>query len=88
MEALITSLTALVCSLLAYVVVIINRKKDKEEQKHIIERVTSIEQAIDSDTDNDYYVVCPTCSTKIKLSKVKIFIEKKIKEDNNNASIT
>nr|DAF39748.1 MAG TPA: protein of unknown function (DUF1922) [Herelleviridae sp.] len=88
LSVLETSVISLLCCVITYLITYLNRRKDKEEQKHIIERVTSIEQAIDSDIENDYYVICPTCSTRIQLNKVKIFIEKKAKqEEKTNASI-
>lgn len=70
----ITSLlTALAVAILSYVLSYVNNKKLKD-------KVKTIEEALQSD-ENEYYVECPNCKTKICLSKVKIIVESKMKEN-------
>ena len=72
MPAEISSLLiALAVALLSYVISYINNKKLKD-------KVRTIEEALQSD-ENEYYIECPNCKTKICLSKVKIIAERKIR---------
>lgn len=51
------------------------------DNKRLKEQLGSIEDQLQH-SDNDYYVVCPTCGNKLMLAKLKIYIERKSKEDN------
>lgn len=51
------------------------------KSKKLKEKITTIEEALQSD-DAEYYVICPECKAKIVLSKVKILVDKQnAKED-------
>ena len=68
MEQLYPILAALLISVASYLISYINNKKLKE-------KVTTIEEALQSD-EAEYYVICPKCQSKIVLSKVKILVDK------------
>lgn len=50
------------------------------DNKRLKEQVGSIENQLQH-SDNEYYVICPTCGSKLMLAKLKIYIERKAKED-------
>lgn len=50
------------------------------DNKRLKEQVGSIENQLQH-SDNEYYVICPTCGSKLMLAKLKIYIEQKAKED-------
>ena len=68
MEQLYPVLAALAIAVASYLISYINNKKLKE-------KITTIEEALQSD-DAEYYVICPNCKSKIILSKVKILVDK------------
>ena len=68
MEQLYPVLVALAVAVVSYLVSYLNNKKLKE-------KITTIEEALQSD-DAEYYVICPNCKSKIILSKVKILVDK------------
>ena len=51
------------------------------DNKRLKEQLGSIEELLQH-SDNEYYVICPTCGSKLMLAKLKIYIEQKAKEDN------
>ena len=53
------------------------------DNKRLKEQVRTIEDQLQH-SDNDYYVICPTCGNKLMLAKLKIYIEAKAKEDAQN----
>ena len=67
-EQLYPVLVALAIAVASYLISYINNKKLKE-------KITTIEEALQSD-DAEYYVICPNCKSKIILSKVKILVDK------------
>ena len=67
-EQLYPILAALLISVASYLISYINNKKLKE-------KVTTIEEALQSD-EAEYYIICPECKAKIILSKVKILVDK------------
>ena len=67
-EQLYPILAALLISVASYLISYINNKKLKE-------KVTTIEEALQSD-EATYYVICPQCKSKIELNKVKILVDK------------
>ena len=50
------------------------------DNKRLKEQLGSIEDQLQH-SDNEYYVICPTCGSKLMLAKLKIYIEQKAKED-------
>ena len=50
------------------------------DNKRLKEQLGSIEDQLQH-SDNEYYVICPTCGRKLMLAKLKIYIEQKSKED-------
>lgn len=80
---LITALVAMATAVIGLIISQIQLQTRRNENKAIKEKVVSIEQALQAD-DNEYYVICPECKTKILLSKTKIFIEKKANENQDN----
>lgn len=50
------------------------------DNKRLKEQLGSIEDLLQH-SDNEYYVICPTCGSKLTLAKLKIYIEQKSKED-------
>ena len=50
------------------------------DNKRLKEQLGSIEEQLQH-SDNEYYVICPTCGSKLMLAKLKIYIEQKAKED-------
>ena len=68
MEQLQTLLIALAIAVVSYLISYFQNRKLKE-------KVTTIEEALQSD-DAEYYVICPNCKSKIILSKVKILVDK------------
>ena len=68
MEQLYPILAALLISVASYLISYINNKKLKE-------KVTTIEQALQSD-EATYYIYCPECKARIELNKVKILVDK------------
>ena len=50
------------------------------DNKRLKEQLGSIEDLLQH-SDNEYYVICPTCGSKLMLAKLKIYIEQKAKED-------
>ena len=50
------------------------------DNKRLKEKLGSIEDQLQH-SDNEYYVICPTCGSKLMLAKLKIYIEQKAKED-------
>lgn len=50
------------------------------DNKRLKEQLGSIEDQL-KHSDNEYYVICPTCGSKLMLAKLKIYIEQKAKED-------
>ena len=51
------------------------------DNKRLKEQLGSIEDQLPH-SDNEYYVICPTCGSKLMLAKLKIYIEQKSTEDN------
>ena len=51
------------------------------DNKRLKEQLGSIEDQLQH-SDNEYYVICTTCGSKLMLAKLKIYIEQKAKEDN------
>ena len=80
---LITALVAMATAVIGLIISQIQLQIRRNENKAIKEKVVSIEQALQAD-DNEYYVICPECKSKILLSKTKIFIEKKANENQDN----
>ena len=76
MEQLYPVLVALAIAVASYFVSYFNNKKLKE-------KITTIEEALQSD-DAEYYVICPNCKSKIILSKVKILVDKQNNQDINS----
>lgn len=72
-EQIAPALAALVIAIIGYIITYFDNKKVKSKLK-------TIEEALQSD-DMEYYIVCPHCQQKICLSKVKLFSEKKTKEN-------
>lgn len=70
-EEIMPYIIALIVAVISYVISHIENKK-------IREKVLSLEEFIASD-DTEYYIECPSCGTKICLSKVKIIAKKKNK---------
>ena len=68
MEQLYPILAALLISIASYLISYINNKKLKD-------KVTTIEQALQSD-EATYYIYCPECKARIELNKVKILVDK------------
>ena len=52
------------------------------DNKRLKEQLGSIEDQLQH-SDNEYYVICPTCGSKLMLAKLKIYIEQKAKEENH-----
>ncbi len=77
MEQLYPILAALLISVASYLISYINNKKLKE-------KVTTIEQALQSD-EATYYIYCPECKARIELNKVKILVDKQ-QNDVSNAN--
>ena len=50
------------------------------DNKRLKEHLGNIEDQLQH-SDNEYYVICPTCGSKLMLAKLKIYIEQKAKED-------
>lgn len=50
------------------------------DNKRLKEQMGSIKDQLQH-SDNEYYVICPTCGSKLMLAKLKIYIEQKAKED-------
>ena len=67
-EQLYPILAALAVAVVSYLISYFNNKKLKE-------KVTTIEQALQSD-EATYYIYCPTCKARIELNKVKILVDK------------
>ena len=80
---LINALVAMATAVIGLIISQIQLQTRRNENKAIKEKVVSIEQALQAD-DNEYYVICPECKSKILLSKTKIFIEKKANENQDN----
>lgn len=74
MEQLYPILVALAVAVVSYLISYFNNKKLKE-------KVTTIEQALQSD-EATYYIYCPECKARIELNKVKILVDKQ----NDNAA--
>ena len=55
------------------------------DNKRLKEQLGSIEDQLQH-SDNEYYVICPTCGSKLMLAKLKIYIEQKSKEDDDNGN--
>ena len=72
-EQLYPVLAALAVAVASYLISYVNNKKLKE-------KITTIEEALQSD-DAEYYVICPNCKSKIILSKVKILVDKQSKQE-------
>ena len=72
-EQLYPVLAALAVAVASYLISYVNNKKLKE-------KITTIEEALQSD-DAEYYVICPNCKSKIILSKVKILVDKQNAKD-------
>ena len=75
MEQLYPILAALLISIASYLISYINNKKLKE-------KVTTIEEALQSD-EATYYIYCPTCKARIELNKVKILVDKQQNDASN-----
>ena len=74
-EQLYPVLAALLISVASYLISYINNKKLKE-------KVTTIEQALQSD-EATYYIYCPECKARIELNKVKILVDKQQNDASN-----
>ena len=66
-------LAALLIGILSYLISYIQTKKLKN-------KVISIEEAINNSED-DYYIFCPHCNTKVDLKSTKIFVMARQKEE-------
>ena len=77
MEQLYPILAALAVAVVSYLISYFHNKKLKE-------KVTAIEQALQSD-EATYYIYCPTCKARIELNKVKILVDKQ-QNDASNAN--
>ena len=75
MEQLYPILAALLISIASYLISYFNNKKLKE-------KVTTIEEALQSD-EATYYIYCPTCKARIELNKVKILVDKQQNDASN-----
>ena len=75
MEQLYPILAALLISVASYLISYFNNKKLKE-------KVTTIEQALQSD-EATYYIYCPECKARIELNKVKILVDKQQNDVSN-----
>lgn len=66
-------LVSLLVGGLSYLISYIQTKKLKN-------KVISIEEAINNSED-DYYIICPHCNTKVDLKSTKIFVMARQKEE-------
>ena len=77
MEQVLTQIMPYLVSLLvgglSYLISYIQTKKLKN-------KVISIEEAINNSED-DYYIFCPHCNTKVDLKSTKIFVMARSKEE-------
>lgn len=84
MEQFITHIVPVIEKLMPYVVSAIVAAlmyvKFWLDNKRLKEQLGSIEDQLQH-SDNEYYVICPTCGSKLMLAKLKIYIEQKAKED-------
>lgn len=53
------------------------------DNHRVKQKVESIEELI-KNTEDEYYVICPTCGNKLYLAKLKIYIKEKAAEDESN----
>ena len=85
MEQFITHVAPVIEKLMPYVVSAVIAAlmyvKFWLDNKRLKEQLGSIEDLLQH-SDNEYYVICPTCGSKLMLAKLKIYIEQKSKEDN------
>lgn len=85
MEQFITHVVPVIEKLMPYVVSAVVAAlmyvKFWLDNKRLKEQLGSIEDQLQH-SDNEYYVICPTCGSKLMLAKLKIYIEQKAKEDN------
>ena len=68
MSELYAALIALAVAVVGYLISYFTNKKLRE-------KVTTLEEFINSD-DTEYYIECPNCKSKIILNKVKILVER------------
>ena len=84
MEQLITYAAPLIEKVMPYavgaVIAVFMYIKFWLDNKRLKEQLGSIENQLQH-SDNEYYVICPTCGNKLMLAKLKIYIEQKVKED-------
>lgn len=84
MEQFITHVVPVIEKLMPYVVSAVIAAlmyvKFWLDNKRLKEQLGSIEDQLQH-SDNEYYVICPTCGSKLMLAKLKIYIEQKAKED-------
>lgn len=84
MEQFITHVAPVIEKLMPYVVgaviAALMYVKFWLDNKRLKEQLGSIEDQLQH-SDNEYYVICPTCGSKLMLAKLKIYIEQKAKED-------
>lgn len=73
MSELYAAIIALAVAVVGYLISYFTNKKLRE-------KVSTLEEFINSD-DTEYYIVCPNCKSKIILNKVKILVNKQEKED-------
>ena len=72
MSELYAAIIALAVAVVGYLISYLSNKKLRE-------KVSTLEEFINSD-DTEYYIVCPNCKSKIILNKVKILINKQEKD--------
>lgn len=53
------------------------------DNHRVKQKVESIEEQI-KNSEDEYYVICPTCGNKLDLAKLKFYIKKKAAEDEQN----
>ena len=53
------------------------------DNHRVKQKVESIEELI-KNSEDEYYVICPTCGNKLDLAKLKFYIKKKSAEDESN----
>lgn len=53
------------------------------DNHRVKQKVESIEEQI-KNSEDEYYVICPTCGNKLDLAKLKFYIKRKAAEDEQN----
>ena len=53
------------------------------DNHRVKQKMESIEEQI-KNSEDEYYVICPTCGNKLDLAKLKFYIKRKAAEDEEN----